>query len=73
MYHLHFFQIFRPLPILDTIQTLRDSETKEAIVVWEANPASSQDGYKVTYHELENEIDGDSSSVYVQVERLKEW
>ena len=47
---------------MDTIQTLWDLETKETIIVWEANPDSYQDEYKITYYELEN---GDSSSVYV--------
>ena len=59
------FSAFRPLPVLDTIQTLRDLETKEAIIVWEANPDSYQDEYKITYYELENAFNGDSSSVYV--------
>ena len=59
------FSTFRPLPVLDTIQTLRDLETKEAIIVWEANPDSYQDEYKITYYELENAFNGDSSSVYV--------
>ena len=56
---------FRPLPVLDTIQTLQDLETKEAIIVWEANPDSYQDEYKITYYELENDSNGVSSSVYV--------
>ena len=59
------YSTFRPLPVLDTIQTLRDLETKEAIIVWEANPDSYQDEYKITYYELENAFNGDSSSVYV--------
>lgn len=54
----------RPLPVLDNIQTLIDEETKEATVVWEPNPDSYQDEYKITYHELET-FNGDSSSVYV--------
>ncbi len=54
----------RPLPVLDNIQTLIDEETKEATVVWEPNPDSYQDEYKITYSELET-FNGDSSSVYV--------
>ena len=53
----------KPLPVLDNIQTFRDEETKEATIVWEPNPDSLQDEYKITYYELET-INGDSSSVY---------
>ena len=37
----------RPLPVLDTIQTLIDEQTEEHLVVWQPNPDSYQDGYKV--------------------------
>ena len=57
---------FRPLPVLDNIQTLIDEDSKEAIIFWEPNPDSYQDEYKITYYELENTFNGDSSSVYVQ-------
>ena len=53
----------KPLPVLDNIQTLRDEDTKEATIVWEPNPDSLQDEYKITYYELET-FNGDSSSVY---------
>ena len=56
----------RPLPVLDSIQTLRDKETKEAIIVWDPNPGSYQEAYKISYAELENTFNGDSSSVYVE-------
>ena len=62
----------RPLPVLDTIQTLIDDDTKEATIVWEPNPDSLQDEYKITYYELETYINndninnGDSSSIYVE-------
>ena len=56
----------KPLPVLDNIKTFRDDNTKEATIVWEPNPDSLQDVYKITYYELEaikGEF-GDSSSVY---------
>ena len=62
----------RPLPVLDTIQTIIDNDTKEATIVWEPNPDSLQDEYKITYYELETYINndninnGDSSSIYVE-------
>ena len=37
----------RPLPVLDTIQTIVDEQTQETLVVWRANSDSYQDGYKV--------------------------
>lgn len=55
----------RPLPVLDNIQTLIDEETKETTIVWEPNPDSYQDEYKITYYELET-FNGDSSSIIVQ-------
>ena len=58
--------ISRPLPVLDNIQTEVDRNSKETIIYWEPNPDSYQDEYKITYLELENAFNGDSSSVYVQ-------
>ena len=52
----------RPFPVLDNIQTIQDAETKEATIVWEPNPDSLQDEYKITYYELET-FNGDSPSV----------
>ena len=37
----------RPLPVLDTIQTIYDDQTEETLIVWQPNPDSYQDGYKV--------------------------
>ena len=37
----------RPLPVLESIQTVIDEDTKEAAVVWEPHPDSLQDEYKV--------------------------
>ena len=37
----------RPLPILESIQTIVDIEAKEAAIVWEPHPDSYQDEYKV--------------------------
>lgn len=54
----------RPLPVLDNIQTHMDDETKEVTIIWEPNPESTQDQYKVTYHDLET-FNGDSSHIYV--------
>jgi len=56
----------RPLPVLDNIQTQQDRNTKETIIYWEPHPDSNQDKYKITYHELENTVNGDSGSVYVR-------
>lgn len=69
----------RPLPVLDNIQTHIDVESKEATVVWEPNPDSYQDQYKITYYELDSKtfknsveglplletFNGDSSSIFV--------
>ncbi len=37
----------RPLPVLDSVQTHMDEETKEVTIIWEPNPESHQDQYKV--------------------------
>jgi receptor-type tyrosine-protein phosphatase beta len=37
----------RPLPVLDNIQTHMDEDTKEVTIIWEPNPESNQDQYKV--------------------------
>jgi receptor-type tyrosine-protein phosphatase beta len=56
----------RPLPVLDTIQTHMDEETKEVTIIWEPNPESNQEQYKVTYHDLEaTAFNGDSSYIFV--------
>lgn len=42
----------RPLPVLDNIQTHMDDETKEVTIIWEPNPESTQDQYKVRLIDL---------------------
>ncbi|CAB4065344.1 PTPRB [Lepeophtheirus salmonis] len=53
----------RPLPV-GNVRTISDSSGRESQIVWEPNPDSHQDSYKITYHELET-FNGDSSSIEV--------
>jgi len=53
----------RPLPVRELRQEV-DSETSEIKLIWDPNPESQQDSFKVEYHELET-FNGDSSSISV--------
>jgi len=54
----------RPLPVRELRQDINQI-TGEISLVWEPNPESQQDGYKIEYHEMET-FNGDSSYVTVE-------
>ena len=55
----------RPLPVTK-LQQAMDDITGETSLTWEPNPDSSQDTYKVEYHDVDI-VDGDSNSAIVDM------
>jgi len=53
----------RPLPVKELRQEVEE-ETGDIKLIWDPNPESQQDSFKVEYHELET-FNGDSSSISV--------
>ncbi|XP_052855612.1 tyrosine-protein phosphatase 10D isoform X1 [Drosophila gunungcola] len=51
----------RPLPVRN-LRSINDDKTNTMVITWEADPASTQDEYRIVYHELET-FNGDTSTL----------
>ncbi|XP_032296419.1 tyrosine-protein phosphatase 10D isoform X2 [Drosophila virilis] len=51
----------RPLPVRN-LRSFNDDKTNTMIITWEADAASTQDEYRIVYHELET-FNGDTSTL----------